>query len=94
MPNSFVDLYSRWLRHARSVNEWGIMIGSTAVGVDAIREKTLVKIFGDRYVLKSPYEYRILWGESANTSPEIRALIDKLLLAAGKNPEFGDQGYS
>jgi LysR family glycine cleavage system transcriptional activator len=72
----------------------GIMIGSTAVGVDAIREKPLVKIFGDRYVLKSPYEYRILWGESANTSPEIRALIDKLLLAAGKNPEFGDQGYS
>jgi hypothetical protein len=62
----------------------GIMIGSTAVGVDAIREKTLVKIFGDRYVLKSPYEYRILWGESANTSLEIRALIDKLLLAAGK----------
>lgn len=53
-----------------------------------------MKIFGDRYVLKSPYEYRILWGESANTSPEIRALTDKLLLAAGKNPEFGDQGYS
>jgi hypothetical protein len=89
-----VDLYSRWLRHARSVNEWGHNDREYRGRRRRNKRKKLVKIFGDRYVLKSPYEYRILWGESANTSPEIRALIDRLLLAAGKNPEFGDQGYS
>lgn len=66
----------------------GVMIASSALVRDELAEGRLVPVFGTRYQLTSPYEYRIVWTQSAHQSREQQHLIDGLLRAAGQPPAF------
>lgn len=66
----------------------GVMIGSSALLHDELADGRLVAVFGDRHQLTSPYEYRLVWTQSAYQSRDQQHLINGLLRAAGQPPTF------
>jgi LysR family glycine cleavage system transcriptional activator len=66
----------------------GVMIGSSALLQDELADGRLVAVFGDRHQLTSPYEYRLVWTQSAHQSRDQQYLINGLLRAAGQPSAF------
>lgn len=66
----------------------GVIIGSSAIVADDLADGRLVPVFGERYRIRSPYEYRLIWSPSSANTPEVRQLIDTILVLAGHSPEF------
>ncbi|MBD1589618.1 LysR family transcriptional regulator [Pseudomonas typographi] len=66
----------------------GVIIGSSALLHDELADGRLVPVFGSRHRLTSPYEYRLVWTQSAQQSRAQQQLINGLLWAAGQPPVF------